>query len=71
MKTLQLFAKPLSAIGLALIIITPVLFFTGTLDSKQMNALLLAGTLAWFISAPFWVKSDTDREAHRKDDVSI
>jgi len=58
MKTLLTIAKPVSWISLLLIIVPPVLYFTGTLCSEMMNALLLAGTLIWFITASLWMKAE-------------
>ncbi len=58
MNSLTSIAKPVSALSLLLIILAPILFFTGTLQIELMKTLLLVGTLAWFISASLWMKSE-------------
>ena len=58
MKTLHAIAKPVSWISLLLIVVPPILYFTETICSEMMNALLLAGTFVWFITASLWMKSE-------------
>ncbi len=58
MKTLLTIAKPVSWASLLLIVVPPLLYFTGTIQSGLMNQLLLAGTFIWFISASLWMKSE-------------
>lgn len=58
MKTLLLIAKPLSWASLLLIIVPPILHFTGSMGAGLMNQLLLAGTFIWFASASLWMKSE-------------
>jgi len=58
MKILLTIAKPVSWASLLLIILPPLLYFTGTIKSDLMNQLLLAGTFIWFISASLWMKSE-------------
>ena len=58
MKTLLTIAKPGSWISLLLIVVPPLLYFTGSIESELMNQLLLAGTFIWFISASLWMKSE-------------
>lgn len=58
MKTLLTIAKPVSWASLLLIIVPPILHFTGSMDAKLMNQLLLSGTLIWFVSASLWMKSE-------------
>jgi hypothetical protein len=58
MKTLHAIAKPVSWISLLLIVVPPILYFTGTICSEMMNALLLAGTFVWLITASLWMKSE-------------
>ena len=65
MNIIQLIAKPLSALGLALILIVPILYFTASVGASTMQNLMLTGTVLWFLSAPLWVKSD------RGDSTSI
>lgn len=58
MKTLTSIAKPVSWLSLLLIVVPPILFFTGSIQQPLMNQLLLAGTVIWFISASLWMKSE-------------
>ncbi len=58
MKTLTSIAKPISWSSLALIVVPPVLFFTGAIKQDIMEHLMLAGTLIWFVSASLWMKSE-------------
>lgn len=45
----------ISLVGLALIIIPAVLYLAGAMDKDQMKLLMLAGTVLWFASVPFWM----------------
>lgn len=41
----------------ALIIIPPILHYSGSLDLVMMKNLMVAGTVAWFIVTPLWMWS--------------
>jgi len=58
MKTLIMLAKPVSGLALLLIMVPPILFFTGAMTQVLMNQLMLAGTVGWFASASLWMKSE-------------
>lgn len=58
MQTLISIAKPVSWLSLILIVLPPILFFTGSIGHDLMNILLLVGTFIWFISASLWMKSE-------------
>lgn len=58
MKNLITYAKPVSWASLSLIVVPPVLYFTGSISSSLMNQLMLAGTLIWFASTSLWMKSE-------------
>jgi hypothetical protein len=58
MKTLITIAKPVSWASLLLIVVPPVLYFTGSIDATLMNQLLLTGTIIWFVTASLWMKSE-------------
>lgn len=58
MKSITSIAKPVSWSSLALIVVPPILFFTGAISQETMANLLLAGTFIWFISAALWMKSE-------------
>jgi high-affinity Fe2+/Pb2+ permease len=52
---MKLLLKLISFIGLALTVIPAFLVFAGTIDLSMHKNLMLAGTLFWFIPAPFWM----------------
>lgn len=58
MKTLVSLAKPISWGSLLLILVPPVLFFTGSINQPTMQTLMLTGTIIWFITASLWMKSE-------------
>lgn len=58
MKNLTAIAKPVSWASLLLIVVPPILYFTGAIGTSLMTQLLLAGTFIWFISASMWMKSE-------------
>jgi hypothetical protein len=43
-----------SAIALALVIVPACLYLADAMEKPRMQALMLAGTVLWFVSAPFW-----------------
>lgn len=51
----------ISLIALLLTIVPPVLFFRGDIAQEQQNWYMLAGAVAWFISALFWLGKRTDQ----------
>lgn len=58
MKSLVSIAKPVSWGSLLLIVVPPVLFFTGAINQATMSQLMLAGTVIWFVAASLWMKSE-------------
>lgn len=56
MKTLL---KPVGFLALALTCVPPVLFATGVLGEAALKGLMLAGTVLWFATAPFFLKGGT------------
>ncbi len=53
----------LSLAGILLTIIPSVLFFSGTLSRTSQNLWMLIGTIAWFVTATFWLgkKKEPDK----------
>ena len=51
-------ALAVSGIALLLTIVPPILFFTGSLEDAAMKAVMLAGTLLWFVAWPVALKDD-------------
>lgn len=46
----------LSFCGLALTVIPSMLVFGGFISFDDNKTLMLAGTVLWFLTAPFWLK---------------
>ncbi|MGA0899545.1 MAG: hypothetical protein ACO3SO_03975 [Luteolibacter sp.] len=57
-KNIVILSKPISWVSLMLIVVPPVLYFTDAVTMEIMNALLLAGTLIWFVTAPLWMRGE-------------
>ncbi len=53
MKTI---AQLVSLAGLALTVVPAFLVFTGSISWDRHAALMLAGVVLWFVSAPLWMK---------------
>jgi hypothetical protein len=49
------FLKVISFVALGLVIIPPVLYLAGSLAKPPMISLMLAGTLLWFATVPWWM----------------
>jgi hypothetical protein len=58
MKALLTIAKPVSWASLLLIVVPPILYFTGSMGASLMNQFLLGGTFIWFVTASLWMKSE-------------
>ncbi len=52
--------KLLSYLGLALTLVPSLLVFYGLIELIAYKWLMLAGTLLWFVTAPFWINEDAD-----------
>lgn len=45
----------ISFVGLALVLGPVLAYLAGSLDKSTMSAIMLAGTVVWFASVPFWM----------------
>ncbi len=45
----------ISWLGLALVIVPPMLYLVGSTDKHTMQWVMLAGTILWFGTVPFWM----------------
>jgi hypothetical protein len=45
----------LSVIGLLLTVVPSLLVFSGIIDLASHKKLMMAGTVLWFVTAPFWM----------------
>ena len=52
---MKLFIKIISFTGLALTLIPAFLVYQGSIDLDTNKTLMLAGTLCWFLTAPYWM----------------
>ena len=59
MKTV---AKIVSYICLLLTLVPSFLVFMGEITLETNKDLMLAGTIGWFISAPFWMNNKEEEE---------
>lgn len=50
--------KLISLAGLVLTVVPAFLVFAGTLTWSQHATLMVIGTVLWFATAPFWMRSD-------------
>lgn len=46
--------KYLSFLGLALVLVPAVLYLFAMLEKSTMSLLMIAGTVLWFSTVPFW-----------------
>jgi hypothetical protein len=44
-----------SCIGLALVFVPALAYLAGSLEKGAMTSIMLAGTIIWFGSVPFWM----------------
>lgn len=58
-----------SWVALAATIVPALLFLAGSLDLNQTQWTMLAGTLAWFASTPWWMGRKIQPAAENKDAV--
>lgn len=59
---MKLLLKPISYVGLALTVISPLLVWAGKLDMATNYKLLIVGMVLWFGTAIFWVKKHEESE---------
>ena len=50
----------ISGIGLALVLIPACLYLAGSTGKSQMQTLMLIGTVVWFITAPLWMRNNSE-----------
>ncbi len=50
----------ISIIGLILTLVPAFLVFMGKTDLDTAKGLMIAGTVLWFVTAPFWMKTRTN-----------
>ncbi len=53
---MQTLLKSLGFLALALTLVPPILFATGSLSEGAMKVLLVVATVMWFATAPFFLK---------------
>lgn len=55
--------KIISYLALALTLIPAFLVFAGILSLETNKDLMFAGTIAWFLTAPFWMNLEKETQA--------
>lgn len=53
-------AKVIGPLALAATLVPPLLFLFKMMSEPMMKDLMLAGAVAWFVVAPFWLKGAED-----------
>jgi Na+/proline symporter len=53
-------SKILAPLSLVATILPPLLFMWKRMDAASMKAIMLAATITWFVTAPFWLKGAED-----------
>lgn len=56
---MKLLLKLASAVALGLTVVPAFLVFDGVLAWRTHAALMLAGALLWFATAPFWMRDES------------
>lgn len=56
---MTLLLKTVSALGLAITIVSPVLAWTTAISAESNKTALVVGMLLWFGTAVLWIKHDT------------
>jgi hypothetical protein len=51
-------ALPIGVLSLLGTILPPALFFLNQIESDPMKNIMLISCIAWFITAPMWMKSE-------------
>lgn len=57
---MKLILKIISVAGLLLTVVPSFMVFAGDLNLETHKTLAFIGTILWFLSAPFWMKSTSD-----------
>jgi hypothetical protein len=52
---MKLVLKIVSWMALALLVVSPLLFYSEKISLEQNKVLLLVATIIWFATAPFWI----------------
>ena len=50
----------ISYAALVLLIVAPILFYSGKIPLEQSKLLMLSATIAWFASAVFWMGKEKE-----------
>lgn len=57
----------ISFLGLALVIIPSMLYLFQSMDKTSMKGFMLAGTLLWFATVPFWLDRSVNNNEEEED----
>ena len=59
---MRVLLKVVSGLGLALTLVSSLFVFGGALSLAAFKSLVLAGSVLWLATAPFWINQDRSRE---------
>ena len=59
---MRVLLKVVSGLGLALTLLPSLFVFGGALSLAAFKSLVLAGSVLWLATAPFWINQDRSRE---------
>jgi hypothetical protein len=59
---MRVLLKVVSGLGLALTLVPSLFVFGGALSLAAFKSLVLAGSVLWLATAPFWINQDRSRE---------
>jgi len=54
---MKIVLKIISYTGLALTLVPSLLHFAGEMSLSMHKTLMFVGTIAWFVTAPFWMNT--------------
>ena len=52
---MKIVLKVISYLALAMVVLAPALFYAERISLEQNKVLLLAATIVWFATSPFWM----------------
>ena len=59
---MRLIIKIISFAGLALTLIPATLVYLGNIDLDTNKTLMFAGTICWFLTAPYWMNKTAKKQ---------
>lgn len=57
---MKIAAQIVSFMALAGILVSAMLFLSGSLNQETVKEMVLYGTMVWFVSAPYWMLAEEE-----------